>query len=214
MRKFHFIITLLSFIGLFSCNKVYDPNRPTVQAERTAMALEGDYIVTNMVWDNNPSRVFDLNYDGKEALLFDELRSFKQHARGKANVTFCGGGPYQGYYGFCELWLPVQTVQRFPSDDGEYWFYDKQEVFCWPFDFYGSIYPDGKIEWKPSIIPLADTSTSSLDFNGASEIVYLTGKVILMNIAYKIFIPQTETFETGRVSVTLEKEAFLFGKEL
>ena len=84
MRRAKFIVPILSCCILFSCHEGYDPFRPTEQANNTLSGLDGEYIVTDMVWEDDPTRLFDLNNDGKEALLFDELRSFEERARGKA----------------------------------------------------------------------------------------------------------------------------------
>ena len=212
MRKVKFIIASLLIFCMFSCHEGYDPFRPTEQANNTLSGLDGEYIVTDMVWEDDPTRLFDLNNDGKEAVLFDELRSFEERARGKAYVSFsCISGPIQGYHLHCDLSVPVQFVDDYtvPIDGHVIDFYEK-EAIVWPFSFSGSIYPDGKLEWESYEMPISPnycyTATSCLDEGGTSHIITHTKDCMQVDVAYRLFLPKTETYESGRVLVTLKRE--------
>ena len=209
MKRAKFIVAILSINILFSCNHI-DLNKPTEQANNTLSGLDGDYIVTNIVWEDDPSRLFDLNNDGKEALLFDELRSFEKRARGKANVSVTGSEPIRGYHLTCELWAPVQYVDDYtvPIDGHIIELYNR-EAITWPLYFSGSIYPNGKLEWEPYEMPLwpnSYTATSCLDKGGTSQIITHTKDCMQVDVAYRLFLPKTKTYECGRVLVTLKRE--------
>ena len=211
MKRSKFIVAILSVCFLIPCCNTYDPFRPTEQANKTLSGLDGEYIVTDMVWEDDPTRLFDLNNDGKEALLFDELRSFEERARGKAYVSFsCISGPIQGYHLHCDLSVPVQFVDDYtvPIDGHVIDFYEK-EAIVWPFSFSGSIYPDGKLEWESyemPILPDVHTATSCLDKGGTSQIITHTKDCMQVDVAYRLFLPKTRTYESGRVLVTLKRE--------
>ena len=211
MRRAKFIVPILSCCILFSCHEGYDPFRPTEQANNTLSGLDGEYIVTDMVWEDDPTRLFDLNNDGKEALLFDELLSFEKRIKGKANVSFSGGGPIRGYHLHCDLSVPVQFVDDYtvPIDGHVIDFYEK-EAIVWPFSFSGSIYPDGKLEWESYEMPISPnychTATSCLDEGGTSHIITHTKDCMQVDVAYRLFLPKTRTYESGRVLVTLKKD--------
>ena len=211
MRKVKFIIASLLIFCMFSCHEGYDPFRPTEQANNTLSGLDGEYIVTDMVWEDDPTRLFDLNNDGKEALLFDELLSFEKRIKGKANVSFSGGGPIRGYHLYCELWVPVQYVHDYTVPiDGHIIDFNEKEAITWPLWFDGSIYPDGKLEWEPYEMPIFPdycyTSTSCLDQGGTSHIITHTKDCMQVDVAYRLFLPKTETYESGRVLVTMKKD--------
>lgn len=211
MKKVKLLVSLLSVCFLIPCCNTYDPNKPTEQANNTLSGLDGEYIVADMVWEDEPTRLFDLNNDGKEALLFDELRSFEERARGKAYVSFSGGGPIRGYHLHCDLSVPVQFVDDYtvPIDGHVIDFYEK-EAIVWPFSFSGSIYPDGKLEWESYEMPISPnychTATSCLDEGGTSHIITHTKDCMQVDVAYRLFLPKTETYESGRVLVTLKRE--------
>ncbi len=211
MKKVKLLVSLLSVCFLIPCCNTYDPFRPTEQANNTLSGLDGDYLVADMVWEDDPTRLFDLNNDGKEALLFDELLSFEKRIKGKANVSFSGGGPIQGYHLYCELWVPVQYVDDYTVPiDGHIIELHNREAITWPLFFSGSIYPDGKLEWEPYEMPLwpdyCHTSTSCLDQGGTSHIITHKKDCMQADVAYRLFLPKTETYESGRVLVTLKKD--------
>lgn len=210
MKRVKFIVAILSINILFSCNQT-DLNKPTEQANNTLSGLDGEYIVTDMVWEDDPTRLFDLNNDGKEALLFDELRSFEERARGKAYVSFsCISGPIQGYHLHCDLSVPVQFVDDYTgSVVGHVIDFYEKEAIVWPFSFSGSIYPDGKLEWESyemPILPDVHTATSCLDKGGTSQIITHTKECMQVDVAYRLFLPKTRTYESGKVLVTLKRE--------
>jgi hypothetical protein len=211
MKKVKLLVSLLSVCFLIPCCNTYDPNKPTEQANKTLSGLDGDYIVADMVWEDDPTRLFDLNNDGKEALLFDELLSFEKRIKGKANVSVTGSEPIHGYHLTCELWVPVQYVDDYtvPIDGHIIDFYEK-EAITWPLYFQGSIYPDGKLEWEPYEMPIlpdyCHTSTSCLDQGGTSHIITHTKDCMQVDVAYRLFLPKTETYESGRVLVTMKKD--------
>lgn len=211
MKKVKLLVSLLSVCFLIPCCNTYDPNKPTEQANNTLSGLDGDYIVADMVWEDDPTRLFDLNNDGKEALLFDELLSFEKRIKGKANVSFSGGGPIRGYHLYCELWVPVQYVHDYTVPiDGHIIDFNEKEAITWPLWFDGSIYPDGKLEWEPYEMPIFPdycyTSTSCLDEGGTSHIITHTKDYMEVDVAYRLFLPKTRTYESGRVLVTLKKD--------
>ena len=211
MKIVKLLVSLLSVCFLIPCCNTYDPNKPTEQANKTLSGLDGEYIVADMVWEDDPTRLFDLNNDGKEALLFDELRSFEERARGKAYVSFSGGGPIRGYHLHCDLSVPVQFVDDYtvPIDGHVIDFYEK-EAIVWPFSFSGSIYPDGKLEWESYEMPISPnychTATSCLDEGGTSHIITHTKDCMQVDVAYRLFLPKTRMYESGRVLVTLKRE--------
>ena len=209
MKRAKFIVPILSCCILFSCNQT-DLNKPTEQANKTLSGLDGDYIVADMVWEDDPTRLFDLNNDGKEALLFDELLSFEKRIKGKANVSVTGSEPIHGYHLTCELWVPVQYVHDYTVPiDGHIIDFNEKEAITWPLWFEGSIYPDGKLEWEPYEMPLwpdSYTETSCLDKGGTSQIITHTKDYMEVDVAYRLFLPKTRTYESGRVLVTLKRE--------
>ena len=63
MKKVKLLVSLLSVCFLIPCCNTYDPFRPTEQANNTLSGLDGEYIVTDMVCEDDPTRLFDLNND-------------------------------------------------------------------------------------------------------------------------------------------------------
>ena len=181
---------------------------PSIAAIDATLDREGDYVITDMIWLDNPSMSFELNGDSVPHLLYEELQSFKNKFVGENSVSFHEfvDGYGMAYEGYCHLDLPHQNVRK-ASEFSDNPINDLKELTFTHFAFEGNVYQDGSVSWSPGRCN-EDISTYPVltaVYTDANIKACEAGK-LEVEFAYRVYFTESREFLEGPVLVKLKRE--------